>query len=132
VGVQSLEQNATDWYGRDPRFGMGRRECKHLESKVQVGNHRFLVAFIHTGSPACCQLSLSSVHCGSASLLYQNYLPLCKDRAEDSSACFLQVRHRCRCQDLIVCGEEALLVEKLARRGDLVPNAKPAQQDQVL
>jgi hypothetical protein len=36
VGVQGLAQAATEWYGRDRRFGMGRRECKYLPLHIQA------------------------------------------------------------------------------------------------
>ena len=38
VGVQGLAQAPTEWYGRDRRFGMGRRECKYLPLHIQVLN----------------------------------------------------------------------------------------------
>ena len=34
----------------------------------------------------------------------------------------VQVRHRCPCLDLAVCGEEAQMVEEFAQQGLLVPN----------
>ena len=34
--AEGLDQNSTDWYGRDPQFGIGRRECKYLDVKLQV------------------------------------------------------------------------------------------------
>lgn len=36
VGVQWLDQNSTDWYGRNPQFGIGRRECRYLDAELQV------------------------------------------------------------------------------------------------
>ena len=36
VGVQGLAQAATEWYGRDRRYGMGRRECKYLPLHIQA------------------------------------------------------------------------------------------------
>ena len=36
VGVQSMEQNSSDWYGRDARYGLGRRECQNLQQRLQV------------------------------------------------------------------------------------------------
>ncbi|CAL8462169.1 g1700 [Coccomyxa elongata] len=74
VGVQYLNQSATDWYGRDPRYGVGRRECEHIKPE-------------------------------------------------------LQVRHRCRCQNQTICGEEAQMVENFALLGKLVPNAKPVGKE---
>ncbi|EIE24267.1 hypothetical protein COCSUDRAFT_65824 [Coccomyxa subellipsoidea C-169] len=71
VGVQSLSQNATEWYGRDPEYGVGRRECKYIKPE-------------------------------------------------------LQVRHRCKCRNQTICGEEARMVEKYALLGELVPNAEPS------
>ncbi|KAK9906760.1 hypothetical protein WJX75_007525 [Coccomyxa subellipsoidea] len=73
VGVQSLSQNKTDWYGRDARYGVGRRECEYINPE-------------------------------------------------------LQVRHRCKCQNNTVCGEEAQMVEKFALLGKLVPNATPDEK----
>ncbi|KAK9785855.1 hypothetical protein WJX73_004640 [Symbiochloris irregularis] len=42
----------------------------------------------------------------------------------------LQVRHRCRCTNMTACGEEAALVEKLAKKGLLVPE-NPASEAEV-
>ncbi|KAK9842464.1 hypothetical protein WJX81_001323 [Elliptochloris bilobata] len=39
AGVQGLAQAPTEWYGRDRRYGMGRRECKYLPLHIQV-KHR--------------------------------------------------------------------------------------------
>ena len=36
MGVQGLAQAPTEWYGRDRRFGMGRRECKYLPLHIQA------------------------------------------------------------------------------------------------
>ncbi len=36
VGVQSLEQSALEWYGQDPRYGVGRRECQWVEPQLQA------------------------------------------------------------------------------------------------
>ena len=38
---------------------------------------------------------------------------------------YVQVRHRCKCSDLAICGKELQLVEGLAAEGRLVPNAIP-------
>lgn len=78
VGVQSLSQNKTDWYGRDARYGVGRRECEYINPELQVCAFlyvceilpRWARTLIENGL-ACLEVQLNQVvvlHAGAASL----------------------------------------------------------------
>ena len=115
VGVQSLNQSATDWYGRDPRYGVGRRECEYITPELQVCALTLWPydCFPHSG---CRHTQLSCSRHGTA-------IFMCND------CNMAQVRHRCRCQNQTICGEEAQMIERLALLGKLVPNAKPVDSE---
>ena len=121
MGVQSLNQSRNDWYGRAPAFGMGRRECKHIEPKFQVCN-RPQALMLYIRPPLYC-----AVQEAGTEVVYELQHKHLKTEAVLRpiwSFC-LQVRHRCKCSDLTICGTEVQIVERLAAEGRLVPNAKP-------
>lgn len=54
----------------------------------------------------------------------QSMLAVCSAMSVRALCDVMQVRHRCRCQNLTICGEEARMVEHFALLGQLVPNAQ--------
>lgn len=56
----------------------------------------------------------------------------CRHAAYLAQCLLLQVRHRCTCTNMTVCGEEAKLVETLAKQGKMPPFASQDSQFMAL